>query len=192
MGIAAGIVMDGDEAGHAATLLIFAAHRVAGALGGDHDDVDGLLRFDQREVHVEAMGEGNGGAIADVGGDLVAVDVGLKFIRRRHHHEVAPLGGVGHGHHLEAIGFDFLRGGRTGLEGDGDILGAGVLQVQRMRPALAAIADDDDLLALDQINVGIPVIINAHGVEPLLKNLAGNSGGGWGWQAALWRGPMRR
>ena len=37
------------------------------------------------------------------------------------------------------------------------------LQVQRMCAALAAIADDDDLLALDQIDVGIPIIIDAHG-----------------------------
>jgi hypothetical protein len=29
--------------------------------------------------------------------------------------------------------------------------------------ALAAIADDGDFLALDEVNVGIPVIVNAHG-----------------------------
>jgi hypothetical protein len=32
--------------------------------------------------------------------------------------------------------------------------------------ALAAIADDDDLLALDQIHVGVAVVINAHGSCP--------------------------
>ena len=28
--------------------------------------------------------------------------------------------------------------------------------------ALAAVADDGDLLALDQIDVGVPIVINAH------------------------------
>ena len=34
MDVAAGVMMNGDEAGNAAALLIFAAHRVARALGG--------------------------------------------------------------------------------------------------------------------------------------------------------------
>ncbi len=33
MGIAGGVVMDGDEAGNAPALLVFAAHRVAGPFG---------------------------------------------------------------------------------------------------------------------------------------------------------------
>jgi hypothetical protein len=31
-----------------------------------------------------------------------------------------------------------------------------------MRMALAAVADHGDLLALDQIDIGIPIVINAH------------------------------
>ena len=37
-----------------------------------------------------------------------------------------------------------------------------------MGMALAAIADDGDLLALDQVQVGIPVVINAH-YQPLWR-----------------------
>jgi hypothetical protein len=33
-----------------------------------------------------------------------------------------------------------------------------------MGMALAAVADDDDLLALDQVDVGVAIIINAHGM----------------------------
>jgi hypothetical protein len=29
--------------------------------------------------------------------------------------------------------------------------------------ALAAVADDDDLLALDQVQVGVAIVINTHG-----------------------------
>jgi hypothetical protein len=32
-----------------------------------------------------------------------------------------------------------------------------------MGVALAAIADDDDLLALDQVQVGVAIVINTHG-----------------------------
>jgi len=32
-----------------------------------------------------------------------------------------------------------------------------------MGMALAAIADDNDLLALDQVQVGIAIVVNAHG-----------------------------
>ena len=31
-----------------------------------------------------------------------------------------------------------------------------------MRPALAAIADDGDLLALDEVEIGITIVIDAH------------------------------
>jgi hypothetical protein len=35
-----------------------------------------------------------------------------------------------------------------------------------MGVALAAIADDDDLLALDEVQVGVTIIINTHGSFP--------------------------
>jgi hypothetical protein len=37
-----------------------------------------------------------------------------------------------------------------------------------MRVTLAAIADDGDLLALDQIEIGIPIVIDAHNRSPAL------------------------
>ena len=44
LGLAGGVLVDGDEARHAAALGVGAAHEVAGALGGDHDHVDALGR----------------------------------------------------------------------------------------------------------------------------------------------------
>ena len=55
-----------------------------------------------------------------------------------------------------------LRRGRAGAERDRHVLDAGIAEVLRMRVALAAIADDRDLLGLDQVEVGIPVVIDAH------------------------------
>ena len=64
---------------------------------------------------------------------------------RQHHDEVGPFGGLGDFHHLEAGGFRLLGRGRALAQRDGDFLDAGILEVQRMGMALAAIADDDDL-----------------------------------------------
>ena len=102
--------MNGNEAGNAAALLVFAANRVARALRRDHDDVERVLRLDQAEMNVEAVCESDGSAVADVAGDFSLVDVGLEFVRGRHHQKVAPLGSVGNGHDLEAVGFGLLDG----------------------------------------------------------------------------------
>jgi len=161
-GVAGSILVNGNEAGYAAALLVFAANRVAGALRRDHDDVERSLRLDEAEVNVEAVCESDGCAVADVAGNIGLVDVGLQFVRRRHHQQVAPLGGFGNGHHLEAIGFSLLDGRRAGLKSDDDVLGAGILEVQRMGAALGAVTDDDDILGLDEIEIRITIIINAH------------------------------
>ena len=57
----------------------------------------------------------------------------------------------------------FLARGRALAQRDGHVLDAGIAQVQRVRVALAAVADDRDLLGLDEIDVGITIVINAHG-----------------------------
>ncbi|MNZ91573.1 hypothetical protein D3C78_1105610 [compost metagenome] len=160
--IARSVLVNGNEAGNAAALLVFAANRVAGALRCDHDDVERSLRLDEAEVNVEAVCESDRCAITDVAGDIGLIDVSLEFVRRCHHQEVAPLGGFGNGHDLEAVGFGLLDGRRTGLQGDDDVLGAGILEVQRMGAALGAVTDDDDILGLDEIEIGITIIINAH------------------------------
>src|SRR5690606_12319080 len=73
--------------------------------------------------------------------------------------------------HLEARGFSLFRGRRTGTERDRDLLDAAVAHVLRMRVALAAVADDGDLLALDQILVGVAIVINLHVFLPYLSSV---------------------
>ena len=51
----AGARIQGDQAGDAAAPFEFAAHQVAGPLGGDQHDVDPRRRFDLAEVDVEAV-----------------------------------------------------------------------------------------------------------------------------------------
>jgi hypothetical protein len=101
------------------------------------------------EVHVEAVGEGDGRAVLDVGFDVVLVQMsacsssGVAIIIRS-----AQPAAFGHGHHLEAVGLGLLGRGRTFAQRDGDFLHAGILQVQRMRTALRTIADDGTFLPL--------------------------------------------
>ena len=135
MGIAAGVLVDGDQAGHAAALEIFAAHGVAGALGGDHQHVQVGARLDQLEMHVEAVGEQQRRALLHVVLQFVLVDVGLQLVRRGHHHHIRPFGGVGDAHHLEAGGFRLL-GRRAGTHRDHQILDAAVAHVLGMGMAL--------------------------------------------------------
>src|SRR5262249_22753831 len=51
---------------------------------------------------------------------------------------------------------------------DRHVLDAGIAQVERMGVTLATVADDGDLLAFDQVDVGVAIVINAHDVSPLL------------------------
>jgi hypothetical protein len=83
--------------------------------------------------------------------------------------------GLGDAHHLEA---DFHLW-QWGAAKRSQYSGARILEVQGVGAALAAIADDHHLLALDQINVGIPVIINAHVCNPR-ETRARHSGRGYG------------
>jgi hypothetical protein len=70
--LARGVVVHRHKAGHAAALDVFAAHGVAGALGRHHDDIDAGLRLDQAEMHVQAVGEGDRRAVAQVVMDIFA------------------------------------------------------------------------------------------------------------------------
>src|SRR5882762_747874 len=153
--------MYGNEARHPGPPLILAPHRVPGALGGDHDDVEIGPGLDRAEMNVEAVGEEERRALFEVRGDFGLVEVGLKLVGDDAHHDVGPFGGLGIVHDGEARSLGLLcRGTRT--DGDGDVLDPGIAHIERVRMALAAEADDGDALALDQIYVGIPVIINAH------------------------------
>ena len=57
VGLARGVLGDGDQRGHAAALGVGPAHQVAGALRGDHGHVDAGRGDDLAEADVEAVGE---------------------------------------------------------------------------------------------------------------------------------------
>ena len=172
--VAGGILRHGDQARHAAAALIFATHGMAWAFRRDHEHVDVGARLDQVEMDVQAMRERQRGAGAHVGSQMLAVQVALAFIGGQHHHHIGPFGGGGRVHDFNASALGLGNGGRARAQRHGQLFHAAVLQVQRMGVALAAIADNGDFFALDEVNVGILVIVNAHdtGIPVLLLKLA--------------------
>ena len=162
MRIARGILRHRDEARHAAAALVFAAHGVAGALGRDHDHVEIGARLDQAEMDVEPVGESERRALLEVGDEVVGIDRRLVLVGGDDHDDVGPLRRIGVRQHLEAGAFRLLRGGRAGAQRDGDVLDPAVAQVLGVGVALAAIAEDGDLLAGDQVDVAIGVVIDFH------------------------------
>jgi hypothetical protein len=139
-GLAGGVLLDGDEAGHAAALDVLAADQVARALGGDHDDVHVLRGLDDVEMDVEAVGPDEGLAGLEVREDVGLVDGLLDLVRKQDLDDVGLLGGLGGGDGLEAVLDGQLVVGRALALADDD-LGAAVAEVLGLGMALAAVAD---------------------------------------------------
>jgi hypothetical protein len=97
-----------------------------------------------------------------------------EFDRRPLFERTAHIAALGHTHGrtaLTGLGGELFRsfrllGRRTGTHRDNQILDAAVAHVLGMGMTLGAEADDGDLLVLDQIEIGIPIIINAHQSTP--------------------------
>ncbi len=160
-GLARRVLVDGDQRGHAAALEVLGAHGVARTLGRDHDDVDVLARDDLVVVDVEAVREGQRSTLLEVGRDFGVVDAGHGLVRQQHHHHVGALNGVGDV--LDGVTGAFGLGPRRAFAAQTDgHLDARILEVGRVRVALAAVTDDGDALALDEGEVGVFVVIDLH------------------------------
>ncbi|MPN55550.1 hypothetical protein SDC9_203234 [bioreactor metagenome] len=94
------------------------------------------------------MGEGQGLALGHVRGDVALVDVGLHLVVDEDHDNVAPLGGLGNGHDLQAglLGNSPVLGALTQAH---DYVAAGVLQVKGMGMTLGTITDHGDFFAAE-------------------------------------------
>lgn len=114
------------------------------------------------------MREREGLALGQLVRDLLAVDGALVLVRREDHDQVGPVGGVGDALDLEAVVLGLGGRLRPLLQRDDD-LDAGVAEVLRVRVALRAVADDRDLLGLDDGEVGVGVVDElGHVVSPFL------------------------
>ena len=141
---------------------------MAGALGGDHDDVHILGGGDGLEVDVEAVCKGQCLALGHVGSNLGVVDIGAQLIGHQHHDNIAGLGSLFHLHDLEVVmGGSELRSlcpvSRTLAQADHNV-DAALSQILRVCMTLAAEADDSDGLAVQhaEVAVGIVVFLDSH------------------------------
>ena len=123
-------------------------------------------------MNVEPVREHQRRALFHIAVQLAVIDVGLQFVGREHHHHVGPFGGLGDLHHLELLALRLLDALRVLAQRHRDFLDAGIAQIERMGMALAAVADDGDLLALDQVQVGVAIVVNTHVlISPLWRVL---------------------
>ena len=120
--------MNGDQARHAAALLVVIADGMAGALGRDHDHVHVLRRDDGFEVDVEAVGDGQVVASLEVRGDLRLVDVAAELVRNRQHDQVRFAASIGDGRDPQACALGLLPA-RGVLAQPDDHLDAGSVEV---------------------------------------------------------------
>jgi len=108
---------------------------MARALGRNHDHVEVCTRLDLTEMDVEAVGKRQRRALLDVGLDLIAVNIGVMFVRQQDHHQVGSFDGIGDFLDCDTRLFGLIPGRAVLAQTHGD-LGAGVLQIVRVSVAL--------------------------------------------------------
>ena len=103
------------------------------------------------------MAEDEGVARGERRLDLLGVELPLVLVGGEDHDQVGLLRCLARGEDAQALGLGLVAALRAGLQADPDV-DAGVAQGQRVGVALAAVADDRDVLALDQAQVGVVVV----------------------------------
>ena len=141
---AGGVLLDGDQAGHALAVDVLAADQVTRALRGDHRHVDVRRRLDQLEADVEAVAEEERLAGGQVRRDRLGVDLPLRGVRRQHHDHVGLGGRLGRREHPQALLLGLGPALRALRQTDHHV-DARVAQRQRVGVALAAVPDHGDL-----------------------------------------------
>jgi hypothetical protein len=141
-GLAARVLKDGDQAGHAAALLVLATHEAPRALRRDQHHIEILARLDLLEVDIEAVREEERCALRKVLLDRPCRRL-LREVGCQHRDEPGADDGRRQARRprqavlLRALPAFFVA---AATHADDDIEAA-VLQVQRMRAALAAVTD---------------------------------------------------
>src|SRR5690554_77398 len=151
------VLLDSDDDGNATPSLVLTANRVAWTLRGNHDDVDTFRGFDVTEADVETVAEQDGLAICKVRLDVVGIEVALVLVGCEDDDDVGPFSRLSRAQYLEA-GFLGLGNRLRAFLQANDNVDARVAQVLRVGVALRAVADDGNLLALDDRQVGVFVV----------------------------------
>src|SRR5437879_4835440 len=144
--VTGGVLVHGGQRRHALAGDVRAAHEVARALRRDHRDVDVLVGLDLREVDREAVREHQHRARLKVSLDRLAEQLALARVWRQDHDDRGFRYRLGHRYRPQAVGLHALDRLASGVQTDAHVLAA-VVQVQRVRATLAAVADHRHRLA---------------------------------------------
>ena len=138
------VLVDRDEARRACAGDEELAHAMARRLRRDHDHVVALGRRDPAEVDVEPVREEHRRARLEVRRDVRLPHALLHVVGHEHRDDLRAADGVGD---RRDLGARLLGGGagRAAVAQPDDDFDAGVAEVQCVRVALAAEADDGDL-----------------------------------------------
>ena len=147
--------------GHATALGVGTAHGMARRLGRNHPDVQVGAGRDEAVMHIETMGKHQGCALLDVGLHVMGVHGTDLLIGQQNHDHIGGLDGIGDFRHFQT-GFLNLGPGCAAFAQTNDHFDAAVVQVLRVRMALAAVSDDGHGLAFDQAQVAIFVVKHFH------------------------------
>ena len=134
---------------------------MAGTFRRHHDDIQIGTRHHLVIVDVEAVGEGQRGAFLDVRLDILVIHSRDVLVRQQHHHDIGSLDRLGNFLNLDPGLLDLAPGSAALTQANRD-LDAGISQILSVGMALGAVTNDGDLLALDQREIGVLVIINFH------------------------------
>jgi hypothetical protein len=136
-------------------------------------------------VHVEAVREQQRGAALERLAD-VRIEHLLRDIRNQHGHHIRAADRGERLGDAQPVAPRLLPAGAALAHAD-DHVEAGVLEIERMRPTLAAIAEDGDTRALEGLTVDVFVRIQPHRHTPQRPNVAhkkprsGRAGAGFFW-----------
>ena len=161
VGGAGDVLVDGNELRNALACNIGGAHRVARGLRSNHDDVKVGARLNLTVVHVKAVGKRERRTLLDVGEHLVAVDLSDVFVRNEHHDDVGRAHRIFNGCDLKTGCGSLLPACAVLTDADRDV-NTGIVQIEGMRMALTAVADDRHFLSLDEREISVLIVVNLH------------------------------
>ena len=149
------------------------------------------------------MAEAERGAFAQVRLDL-AIKRPVDLVGREHHHHVGRATASSTSAVSSPAAFGFDRASRPAAQADDDV-DAAVVEVERLRAALVAVAEDGDALAGERRGIDVGVADQVHGApslaasaveqRPALRRAGprpappkrGQSAGGWCANQVYWR-----
>ena len=167
---ASGVLVHGQQARHATPLLVHAAHQVPGPFGRNHEHIDIGRRHHLPKVDVKPVGKGKGIARFEIGANIGFVHSLLDFVVNQDHHDVPPLAGLGHIGDFQPFGLGLSAPLAIRAQAHHH-LDATLRQVERMRVALTAVANDGHGLVREQVEIGVVVVEHLHKNSPSLRAL---------------------